>query len=79
MKVLKWDNPLSQMGQVYIPHGSDESLNDAELFKVECEVYIPHGSDERQVNPSWYGYAIKFISHMVQMKEQALRANYPHE
>ena len=33
--------------QLYIPHGSDESLNSCRDKKRDAFLYIPHGSDER--------------------------------
>ena len=53
---------------LYIPHGSDESINALELAVRIQMLYIPHGSDESTHRDSNEGMGACFISHMVQMK-----------
>jgi len=62
---------LRRLFLLYIPHGSDESIAGFWLNELYSPLYIPHGSDESlsfgRKSCEW----ISFISHMVQMKENA--------
>ena len=63
-----FDIPIFLLLDLYIPHGSDESLSRTDIFNTGLWLYIPHGSDEREVGGSSTGSSSTFISHMVQMK-----------
>jgi len=53
---------------LYIPHGSDESIQEKKNAFGTERLYIPHGSDERIAKYENVLLLVAFISHMVQMK-----------
>jgi len=54
--------------ELYIPHGSDESVDKYVLTEKAIALYIPHGSDESKDLMQLAVDDKAFISHMVQMK-----------
>ena len=59
---------IANAANLYIPHGSDESIILCYLLRRLYLLYIPHGSDERDNLAKSVKDALNFISHMVQMK-----------
>ncbi|KUK38536.1 MAG: hypothetical protein XD67_0213 [Thermodesulfobacterium commune] len=56
-----------KLGELYIPHGSDEPYVIGSINGCIITLYIPHGSDEPKVENSLLKTFQAFISHMVQM------------
>ena len=38
---------IEKVWKLYIPHGSDESVQILSCLSLHLQLYIPHGSDER--------------------------------
>ena len=69
MKPPRGGIEVSGKKELYIPHGSDETLSHTSYLLQNKFLYIPHGSDETHIRILKTVYLVEsFISHTVQMK-----------